>query len=514
MRKLTETPGAEISPAWSPDGRSIAFIRAGSGVFIMSELGAPERRVSGQGTNVEWTADSKAVMFRALCSGDAPPYCIHLVDLETLEQRILTRPVTGIGDFRSAASPDGKTFAFIRATNLGVGDLFVASLAGGTPRRLTNWNASLTGLAWTPDGREIIYSVTPHDSPASSLWRISAANSSPARGDRIADAGYDAVYPTVSGHSDPRRVRLAWQRTVEDVSLRLVRLAANSSGDVLGPVTTLADATISRDCRGKISPDGSTVGFSSRRTGGGILWLMGRDETVPRKLTTLVAPEAMMGGWSPDGRSIAFDAAVNGNTDIYVVASPGSKAQRLTSEPSNDMCARWSPDGKWVYFHSARSGRAEIWKAPAQGGTAVQVTFDGGFCPQLAGDGYAYYLSSPPRDGSDLSGSGKLKRVALNGGPEVFVLDGVNAWFWSVAAAGIYFLVREPDADWIDFHAFRSGVRSRMGRLPFRVSTLCGGISVSQDGQWLVTNHIDRFDSDLMMIDGLPLSNRSRLAWR
>ena len=78
----------------------------------------------------------------------------------------------------------GKSLAFIRYERPGIADLYLRSMPGGEPRRLTNWNAALTGLAWTPDGREIVYSV---DEPAAGrLWRIDTHSARPGHGSPIA----------------------------------------------------------------------------------------------------------------------------------------------------------------------------------------------------------------------------------------------------------------------------------------------------------------------------------------
>ena len=107
LRRLTQTPDSETSPAWSPDGHSIAFVRDGQGVFTMSQLGGAERQVSATGTHVAWAGDSKSVLIRD-GERNTGPFGIYQVFLDTLERRRLTQAPVGDGDWRFEVSPDGK----------------------------------------------------------------------------------------------------------------------------------------------------------------------------------------------------------------------------------------------------------------------------------------------------------------------------------------------------------------------------------------------------------------------
>ena len=131
-------------PAWSPDGREIAFSRIGEnpGVFVISQLGGAERKVWGSGTNVAWTPDAATLLIRDR-ENTQEPFGIFAVSLKTLERRRLTRPSIRIGDWRFAVSPDGKNLAFIRSGIPGLNDIYVVPMAGGEPRRLTDWNAAM-----------------------------------------------------------------------------------------------------------------------------------------------------------------------------------------------------------------------------------------------------------------------------------------------------------------------------------------------------------------------------------
>jgi Tol biopolymer transport system component len=498
LRRLTDTPESEASPAWSPDGREIAFVREANGVFLISVLGGPERKVLDSGTHVGWAADSKSVLVRDRCD-DNKGACLYQVALETGDKRRLTRPPVGASDGRFHISPDGQTVAFVRGSASGASDLYTMPIAGGEPKRLTRWNTAFGGVAWTTDGRELIYSVL--ESAGFRLWRIAAGGVSTGNGVRVADAGEDATSPTLSRRGTSGPARLAYEKRTEDVSVRVVDLAAPRSGDIITATTLLADATFSRDCAVRMSPDGSEVAFSSLRSGEQLLWISRRDGSGLRKLTAMAAPEMAAGWWSPDGQRMVFDATIDGNRDIYVADTTGGQRKRLTDEPSADGIASWSGDGRWIYFVSNRSGGPQIWKVPADGGPAAQVTIAGGFDPQASPDGrFVYYLDRAPQYGS-VALPANLVRIPADGGSPTVVLDNVRAFYWSVAEKGIFVLSMERDFDAVDVYDSATGKRARLGRLPWRVSRLCGRISISRNGRWLATNHVDRLDTNLMLVD-------------
>jgi dipeptidyl aminopeptidase/acylaminoacyl peptidase len=206
-------------------------------------------------------------------------------------------------------------------------------------------------------------------------------------------------------------------------------------------------------------------------------------------------------GWSPDGQRIVFDATIDGNRDVYVVDAIGGEPKRLTVEPSADAIASWSRDGRWIYLVSNRSGGPQIWKVPADGGPAIQVTVAWGFEPQESPDGrFLYYLDRAPQYGK-VALPASLVRRAVDGRNQTVVLDNVRAFYWAVAEKGIFILALDKDFDWLDFYDFATGERKRLGHLPWRASRLCGRIAVFFDGRWLATNHVDRLDSNLMLVE-------------
>ena len=499
-RQLTDTPASEFRPAWSPDGREIAFLRAGQGVFITSVLGGQERKVGGSGTIVGWTPDGHSLLVRDRTANTS--FGIFRIDLDTGKRLQLTQAPSGIGDYTFSSSPDGRTLAFVRYGRPGVADIYSMPLAGGDARRLTNWNSSISGVAWTADGRHLLYSVDERTGLEQSLFMIRADSEKLDRGLRIHT---NVANPSLSRSGPGQPARLAFTAGRIDVGLRLVDLESAGTQFTFGNIRKFSDST-RVDNPGRYSRDGRKVAFSSSRTGSVEVWVADADGTAARKVTALQATELIIGEWSPDDRRIVIDAAIAGNSDVYVVSLEGGPPVQLTTEPGIDALAEWSADGRWIYFSSDRSGSLQVWKVPSAGGDAVQVTHEGGLEPQEATDGRTlFYLDRPPPGPGGISGRGTIKQVPVEGGAEVVVLENARLRLWSVTNDGIIFLTIEQESDEIHRYSFSDRRVRRLGKLPFRVSRIAGlgGLVASRDGRWLLVSATDHWESDIMVADGL-----------
>jgi Tol biopolymer transport system component len=68
-----------------------------------------------------------------------------------------------------AASPDGRDAAFIAPASDGFFQVFRLGLAGGEPRQITTDRSNKTQPAWSPDGRQIAFTVWSYDAQ---LWTL------------------------------------------------------------------------------------------------------------------------------------------------------------------------------------------------------------------------------------------------------------------------------------------------------------------------------------------------------
>jgi Tol biopolymer transport system component/predicted Ser/Thr protein kinase len=89
--------------------------------------------------------------------------------------------------------------------------------------------------------------------------------------------------------------------------------------------------------------------------------------------------------FSPDGSSIAYSSERSGSFEIYVKQlAPGGREIQITSDGQQNFEPAWSPDGRLIAYHSRNRGG--IWVMPALGGAARQLT-DFGSYPAWSPDG-------------------------------------------------------------------------------------------------------------------------------
>jgi Tol biopolymer transport system component len=169
-------------PAWSPDGRQIAFTRnedvgefttfTDDDVFVMNADGGNVRQLTPEvdgssSSQPAWSPDGKRIAYvRGPSTASAVVAATPLMfgelvamDADGGETTPLTR---GEPDAAPAWSPDGQEIVFVRGHDLnkssGDMDLFIVDAAGGTPRRVTHTPRSLeTAPVWSPDGSRIAF---------------------------------------------------------------------------------------------------------------------------------------------------------------------------------------------------------------------------------------------------------------------------------------------------------------------------------------------------------------------
>jgi DNA-binding winged helix-turn-helix (wHTH) protein/Tol biopolymer transport system component len=232
---------------------------------------------------------------------------------------------TQLTDFTDSAvaptlSPDGHMLAFIRGGNafLTADQIYVKMLPNGEARRVTDDSRPKYGLAFSPDGSEIAYTVLEAPGPAFNTYEVSALGSEP-----------QLLLKNAAG--------LVWLD-----SGRLL-FSEIQSGIHLGVVTATVTRAGLRD-----------IYFPAHERG----------------MAHYSSP-------SPD-RRWALVVEMNGNGDWAQCRLVDLDVQRLPrSVGPMGACtsAGWSPEGEWMYFTAWVEGQNHIWRQRFSGGAPEQITF-------------------------------------------------------------------------------------------------------------------------------------------
>ncbi len=184
--RLTEATAKEFSPAWSPDGKWIAFLRMVSSarlaLVLIPQRGGREKVLQEQdltessemppGPYLAWTPDSRWLI---RTTPGRKGWFLSLAAVDSEEKHILTEPAsTEWGDTAPAISSDGRMLAFSRYEE-GY-DLYVLRLSAqyaphGEPLKLHLEHPPNLGAAWLPDGSRILFASGWRGE--NGLWRTS-----------------------------------------------------------------------------------------------------------------------------------------------------------------------------------------------------------------------------------------------------------------------------------------------------------------------------------------------------
>lgn len=393
---VSTIPDAAV-PAWSPDGRRLAYLRAapdGSASLVVSRPDGTETRT-------------------VLAAGGTYPFLRH-----------------------PAWSPDGRHIAIVRGTGGVAGEIWLVPAGGGEPRRVIVDPPEVfsESPAFTRDGLGIVHSS--NRGGATNIWFHPLRGGEPVR--LTAGAGPDAI-PTVADDGTISYINTRWRNSLEVHRLGdgAVRTLATHAPYLWGPV---------------FSPDGAEVAFSrSEVDGTWHIWSVPAAGGTPTRLTDTpdgeVYPRYTRDGrslffhtWSstrrvgvvprgggavklisfgerlagfpdpaPDGRRIALTLGGEDAERVYIAPAGGGEPRLLSA--SAGTVPRWSPDGALIAFAANRGYRGGIFVIGADGRGERRLTEVGGW-PAWWPDGrqIGYLVAGP-------LGNQELHVVPLDGGP-------------------------------------------------------------------------------------------------
>ena len=395
---LTQDSAAdEKQPALSPDGERIAFRseREPAGIYVMGATGENVRLVTEGGFHPAWSPDGREIAY-SLRGRDAPdvrnsvPSQLWVVNVETGAKRLLS----DLDGMQPAWSPHGARVAFwFMPPSVGRSDVVTVPSAGGEPvvvtkDATTNWNP-----VWSPDGKYLYFASD--KSGSMSFWRVRVEEET---GRVLSEPEAVNTLSKYSRHLGFSRdgKRLIYVQTDNESNIRAADFDARTEKIIGEPRwVTRGDRVVVRP---ELSPDGRQFVMRVPRRTQDDIALVNSDGTNWRDLTDDKFFDRYP-RWSPDGKRVAFVSDRTGTYEVWTIDAGGSNLRQLTfdSQPNAEFPV-WSPDGKRLLFRKVEHSFILDLNKSWQTQTPEPVPQ-----PPIPGDNFVVWGWSP--DGRKLSGT-------------------------------------------------------------------------------------------------------------
>jgi Tol biopolymer transport system component/DNA-binding winged helix-turn-helix (wHTH) protein len=335
-RAITEPPAGhagDLMPAFSPDGRSVAFVRVVSGgvtsLCVVPSDGGAVRTLTQDAADVlgaDWTPDGRSLIFSSDRAGAISLWRI---------------------DAQSSTSGGGKA----------------ELLAGGGAKLKHPSVARRTG---TVAYEEWQYEINLREQATDGLDSTDGNDAADAPASISATADRWNFHPQIS----PDGRRIVFQSTR---SGGYEYWLSDRDGSNARPITRSGEYK----SMPRWSPDSRQVAFTTRllaardgRGGSTTINVIDVDTGAARTIARTAGAPVVVTGWSHDGSSLyAGGNAAGDGIHLYRV---DARSGVMTRIHEGGFAAIESLDGRWLYV--GRLDRAGIWRMPVAGGDATLVT--------------------------------------------------------------------------------------------------------------------------------------------
>ena len=383
--------GYQGTPAWSPDGKTLAYVADVDGVLqvFQKRIGSPSRTQVTHGhfdcRDPFWSTDGTRLYYVSLARDRDGLWSISAAGGDA---EIVLEDVSA-----ASLSPDGKTLALFRNPVEGESKLFVSSPPGAPPVPYPARSFDRTGMTrgtihFSPDGSRLGAWVVPGQHPE--FWVLptdgSPAYTVPPPASDLPDLAVMFSWlpdsrRIVSAMAHPRPGAHLWLTDTSRGASRLLTTSAGIESDpavspdgltlalsdqqadydlyrfsIDRPIPSIELATSRSEMDPAWSASGAVMAFTTDRSGREEIWLRSQRGDFERPLVTPgdFAPSETLLLSAPaiasDGERVAYDRVGPEGDRIWITSVAGGPPVRLTTDDHPQDSPSWSPDGAWVAY--------------------------------------------------------------------------------------------------------------------------------------------------------------------
>ncbi len=391
--RVTSSPSRDWQPNWSPDGRSLVFRsdRGGGGLFVVALDGGEPRRISDFGDHPQWSPTGELILFsnatvrtgaRKLYVVDAAGGRPHEICADEIEPLVSSAWVSSID---AAWYPDGQRVS-VWGRVAGRWTFLTMPISGGEPiasaipeialRQIDEWQLDLGRFVWARSGRFLYFEG--QSGETRNVWRVGIEPST------LAWTGVPERLTTDVG--EETNIALSEDGTRLALTVRSQRTRVWSLGfdPALGRLTGLAHAlTTGTSGRADVDTlrDGSRLAYRAVRSGRSEVREFRTSNNEERVLLASSEWTPSAPRWSADGRRLAYArralAASGPVKSVVAVLSTDERREQLLTLPGEASMrpSDWSADGSTILgdCRAARGESAGICSIPAGGAADTRL---------------------------------------------------------------------------------------------------------------------------------------------
>lgn len=358
VRKLADCASREgVKPSWSPDGGTIALAsRTAAGPWRIElldvargsrvALTSPPPGIDGD-SEPAFSPDGRSVAFvRTATDGVDDLYVVGVRGGAPRRLTFENRALTG-ADW----APDGRSLVF-SSSRAGLFSLWRLPLSGGEPQLVGGGGSKMKHPSAARTKNAIAYENWNYEV---NLWSVPLAAGSPgAKPSRVTFAADEWEFDPDFSPDGSRVAYVSTKSGAPEIWTTDLR------GGNPVQVTNFRGPQVGTP---RWSPDGRSLVFSGRPTGQADLYLVPASGGTSRRLTDDAGDEVSP-SYSRDGKFVYFTSRRSGAWQVWKMPSSGGAALPVTREGGSTSFE--SPDGAWLYF--SRPDASGLWRMPSRGG--------------------------------------------------------------------------------------------------------------------------------------------------